>query len=196
MSNQRLRLGGKRLRAWSLGCALLLTMAACDGRETTAPDIEAHAAPSSDLVYTWGPYELVGSDDWASVKITTTHIIGREGGRIVLGLDELVIPRGAVERQTVFRMTRQLGPHILVDLKAHDRRTGAVVDTFQQPLELKLSYRFTRLSQADMNRLVVLWLKDDRSDGELIPMPTRVVTRTRQVVGTLTHFSQYAMGMN
>jgi hypothetical protein len=196
MSNQRLGLGGMRLTAWWLGCAVLLTMAACDGGKAIAPDIEALATPSSDLVYTWGPYELVGSDDWASTKITATHTIGPEGGRILLGLDELVVPRGAVQSQTVFKMTRQLGRHIVVDLKAHDRRTGAVVDTFQQPLELKLSYRFTRLSQADMHRLVVLWLKDERSDGELIPMPTSVVTRTRQVVGTLTHFSQYAMGMN
>jgi hypothetical protein len=195
MHNQRLRLGGMRLPAWSLGCALLLTTAACDGGETLAPT-EALSTPSSDLVYMWGPYQLVGSDDWSSLEITTTHTIGPQGGRIALGLDELVVPRGAVTSQTVFQMTRQLGPHIVVDLKAHDRRTGAVVNTFQQPLELRLSYRFTRLSQADMNRLVVLWLKDDRSDGELVPMPTRVVTRSRQVVGTLTHFSQYAMGMN
>lgn len=196
MTNQRLRLGGKRLPAWSLGCAMLLMMAACDGEEAMAPVTGQKAAYSSDLVYTWGAYELVGSENWSTIKLSATHVIGPEGGRLVLGLDELVVPRGAVQRATVFEMTRQLGPHVLVDLNAHDRRTGAVVDTFQRPLELKLSYRFTRLSQADMNRLVVLWLKDDRSDGELVPMPTRVVTRTRQVVGTLTHFSQYAMGMN
>ena len=196
MSDQRLRLRGMRMPAWSLGCALLLAMSACDSTDAIAPTAATYLQPGSDLVYTWGPYELVGSEDWASVKISTTHVIGPEGGRVVLGLDELIIPRGAVASQTVFRMTRQLGPHIVVDLKAHDRRTGAVVDTFQQPLELKLSYRFTRLSHADLNRLVVLWLKEDRSDGELIPMPTRVVPRTRQVVATLTHFSQYAMGLN
>jgi hypothetical protein len=184
------------MRAWTLGCAVLLTLAACDGKETIAPTENYDVARRGDLVYTWGPYQLVSSDNWNLIKISAVHIIGPEGGRLALGLDELVVPAGAVRSPTIFKMTREIGPYVLVDLNAYDRRTGAVVDTFERPLELKLSYRFSRVSEAEMNRLVVVWLKDNRSDGELVPMPTRVIPARRQIVGTLTHFSQYAMGMN
>jgi hypothetical protein len=187
--NPRARL----LPGLSIACAMMLMLAACDGNEATAP-ADAVAAPSHDYVYTYGTFQLVSAQTWNVVKISNTHVIGPEGGRLSLGLDELVVPAGAVQTQTVFKMTRQLGPHIMVDLNAYDRRTGAVIDTFAQPLELKLSYLFARVPQPE--RLVVLWLKDESSDGELVPMPTRVSTRTRQVIGSLTHFSQYAMGMD
>jgi hypothetical protein len=177
----------------SFACVMMLMLAACDANETLAPTAPV-AAPSHDYVYTYGTFQLVGSDAWNIIKLSNTHVIGREGGRLSLGLDELIVPAGAVSAPTVFKMTRQLGPHILVDLKAYDRQTGAVVDTFARPLELRLSYLFARVPQPE--RLVVLWLKDESSDGELVPMPTRVSTRTRQVIGSLTHFSQYAMGLN
>ena len=177
----------------SVACATMLMLAACDARETMAPSAPV-GEPSHDYVYTYGTFQLVGSGTWNVVKLSNTHVIGREGGRLSLGLDELIVPAGAVSAPTVFKMTRQLGPHILVDLNAYDRQTGAVVDTFTQPLELRLSYLFARVPQPE--RLVVLWLKDESSDGELVPMPTRVSTRTKQVIGSLMHFSQYAMGLN
>jgi hypothetical protein len=196
MSEQLLssvRTRGRLLPGWSMSCALLLMLGACVDRDAAAP-VANVSHPSSDYVYTYGTYQLVGASDWNAIKISNSHLIGREGGRLTLGLDELVVPPGAVKQPTTFTMTREIGPHIMVELNAFDRKTGAVVDTFDKPVELKLSYRFARVSNPE--RLVVLWLKDARSDGELVPMPTTVLPKTKYIVGSLMHFSQFAMGLN
>jgi hypothetical protein len=93
-------------------------------------------------------------------------------------------------------MSKTIGAHLRVELNAVDRATGEPVDSFARPIELRLSYRFLPLRGVDVRRLVVLWLKDDSETGELVPVPTTVVPRSRYVVGSLTHFSQYAMGLN
>lgn len=182
------------LPGWSVSCALLLMLAACDGKKDATAPVAYVAQPNNDYVYTFGPYELVGATNWNAIKISNSHLIGREGGRLTLGLDELIVPAGAVMQPTLFRMIRHVGPHIQVELNAFDRNTGVVVDSFKKPVQLKLSYRFARVSNPE--RLVVLWLKDERSNGELVPMPTTVLPRTKSVVGSLTHFSQFAMGLN
>lgn len=151
--------------------------------------------PSYDT-YAFGSYQLVTESTWESIELSSTRVIGPSGGRLALELHQLVVPAGAVSRPTVFRMTKTLGPQVRVDLTATDQATGMVVNAFPEPVELWLSYRFARISNADAGRLVVLWLKDDSASGELVPIPTRVERRTRHVVGELTHFSQYAMGMN
>jgi hypothetical protein len=177
----------------SIACAMMLMLTACDSNDTMSPE-PGIAGPSNDYVYTAGPFQLIGSPTWSLVKVSRTQVIGRAGGRLVLGFDELIVPAGAVDRPTVFRMEREIGSQIVIDLDAHDRQSGNVIETFNKPVELKLSYMFANVSEPE--RLVVLWLKDGRSDGELVPMPTTVLTKTRHIVGSLTHFSQYAMGLN
>jgi hypothetical protein len=180
-----------RLASGSLIFALLLM--GCDGQEPMAPVDHKPAAINHGLL---GAYELVIGPDWNSVHFSNTHVIGREGGRITLGLHELIVPPRAVQKPTVFRMSAVLGPHIVLDLTAKDRATGEAVTAFPRPLELRLSYRFLPQAALQRDRLVVLWLKDETTMGELVPVPTTVSPRQRYVSGTITHFSQYAMGMN
>jgi hypothetical protein len=170
----------------------MLTLSACDVQDALAP---SELKPSYDT-YNFGSYELVTGSTWHSTRISNQRVFGKQGGRLTLGLHALVVPKGAVTRPTVFRMTTTFGPQIRVDLTAVDEETGAAVAGFSEPVELWLSYRFVRMSNADLQRVVVLWLKEGSENGELVPVPTRLERRTKHVVGSLTHFSQYAMGMN
>jgi hypothetical protein len=173
----------------------LLALSACsDITEPTSP-VGSLDRPSYDT-YTYGSYELVTGSSWNLIRISNSRVIGAAGGRVNLGLHELVVPAGAVKKPTVFRMSKQLGPHVLVDLSATDKASGAPVDSFARSVELRLSYRFIRISEADLRRAVVLWLKDESASGELVPVPTQVDRRTKHLIGSLTHFSQYAMGLN
>lgn len=173
--------------------ALALVLLGCDGQDPTVPVDRAPAAANYSAL---GGYHLVVGADLNSLHISNTHVIGRKGGRITLGEHELIVPPRAVQRPTVFRMTAVLGPHVVFDLTAKDRATGAAVTSFPRPLELRLSYRFLPLAAQQRDRLVVLWLKDETTMGELVPVPTTVSSQHRYVSGTITHFSQYAMGMN
>jgi hypothetical protein len=180
------------MRLPTLALVVSLALIACDAPDATAPsELEA-----SFDTYSYGTYELVTGSSWNSLRISNTRVIGAAGGRLTLGLHELIVPQGAVGRPTLFRMAKTLGPHVRVELTAHDAATGSEVVSFAEPVELWLSYRFVSIGNADLQRLVVLWLKDDSASGELQPVPTRIERRTRHIVGSLTHFSQYAMGMN
>ena len=184
------------MRRASLGiCLLGLFVLACDAQDPLAPQAGGPRI-SADYVYTFGSYEVVRSSDLDFLKISNAHVIGTQGGRVALGMHELVVPPGAVSSATVFRITKTIGQQIVLDLHATDRATGAVVDSFARPVELRLSYRFAPIRPQDLNHLVVLWLKDNDVAGELVPVPTRIDRRTKHVVGSLTHFSQYAMGLN
>lgn len=181
----------KRLAYSSLAAALVLC--GCDRMEPTAPVDRNPVTANYGML---SGYQLVIGPNWSSLHISNTHVIGRGGGRVTLGLHELIVPPHAVQRPTVFRMTAMLGPHIVLDLSARDQGTGTEVSTFPKPLELRLSYRFLPLVSTQRDRLVVVWLKDDTEFGELVPVPTVVSTQQQYISGTITHFSQYAMGMN
>jgi len=176
-----------------IGCvALALLLVGCDRAQTFAP-IEPATPINFD---SYSNYELVIGPDWNAVHFSTTAVIGQDGGRLALGFHELIVPAQAVQRPTVFRMTAKPGLHVVLDLTATDRVSGEPVTKFPRPLELRMSYRFLPLARAQQDRLVVLWLKDDATTGELVPVPTVVSPLQNHISGTITHFSQYAMGMN
>src|SRR5687768_1556927 len=93
------------------GFALALLLSGCDHMEPTAP---ADRSLTSANYSTLGGYELVIGPNWSSVHISNTHVIGRAGGRLSLGLHELIVPPHAVQRPTLFRMSAVLGPHIVL----------------------------------------------------------------------------------
>lgn len=175
------------------GLVTVVTLLGCAETDTIAPFEQEQRA---DYVHTSGSYQLVIGPDWSFMHISNSHVIGPEGGRLALGWHELIVPAGAVRRPTVFRMTSKIGLHVVLDLTAAERGSGAAVTTFNVPLELRLSYRFLPMAEAQRERLLVLWLKDESPSGELVPVPTTVNRQRRYISGSITHFSQYAMGMN
>ncbi len=176
------------------GLLVLLALSACEIEQPTSP-VGQIDRPSYDT-YNWGTYQLVTGTNWNNIEISNTRVIDAHGGRLTLGLHELVVPAGAVNKPTVFRMSKKIGPHVVVDLVAADQKSGVAVDTFAKPVELRLSYRFVPIHPSDFKRMAIFWLKDGSEQGELVPVPTRVERKTRHLIGSLTHFSQYAMGLN
>ena len=182
-----------RLEMKLAGFSALLALSACNSPDATSP-VGTHNAPSYN--HTDGSYQLVTGTHWDNMDISSSRVIGPNGGHLTLGLHELVIPEGAVSKPTVFRMSKTSGPHILVDLEAHEQRSGQEINTFAQPVELRLSYKFVPITGAELNRMAILWLKQGSETGELVPVPTHIDRKHKQLVGSLTHFSRYAMGMN
>jgi hypothetical protein len=182
-----------RLEMRLAGFSALLALSACNMTDATSP-VGTHNSPSYD--YTNGSYQLVTGTNWDNMEISSSRIIGPNGGQLTLGLHELVIPEGAVSKPTVFRMSKKMGPHILVDLEARDQKSGQEIDAFAQSVELRLSYKFVPLTGAELNRMAILWLKQGSETGELVPVPTHIDRKHKQLIGSLTHFSRYAMGMN
>ena len=175
------------------GFSALLAVSACNMTDATSP-VGTYNLPSYD--YTNGSYQLVTGTNWDNMEISSSRIIGPNGGQLTLGLHELVIPEGAVTKPTVFRMSKKMGPHILVDLEARDQKSGQEIDAFAQSVELRLSYKFVPLTGAELNRMAILWLRQGSETGELVPVPTHIDRKHKQLIGSLTHFSRYAMGMN
>jgi hypothetical protein len=174
------------------GLLVMWVLTGCVEQDVAAP---ATMRPSYDS-YSFGTYELVTGSTWQSTQISNQRVIGAAGGRLTLGLHQLMVPAGAVTRPTRFRMSKVFGEQVRIDLTAFNLVTNAAIDSFPRPVELWLSYRFAHISNTELEDVAVLWLKESSEGVEQIPVPTRVERRTKHVVGSLTHFSQYAMGMN
>jgi hypothetical protein len=171
--------------------ALLATLAACDQAAPSEPPAVAvsyalNGKANLHLV------ETTSSAEQASV----TTVIAPSGGLVRVGPHDLFVPKHAVLHPTIFTMTVQYGRYVVVELQAIDKVTGAEVSTFPQPLQLKLSYEGVSLDREDVHRLEVVWLQDESVNGRLVPVRTTLQPNERYVIGWVTHFSQYAMGMN
>ena len=176
---------------------LLFVLAACDANNLTEP-AAAPVAVAPNYDYKWGStsVRLVESPDGPSLEISDSKVIGRQGGKLRLGLHELVVPRGAVDRPARFTFTMQYGRNIIIDLTAKDQATGEEVTQFSPSLQLKLSYWMLPVPRSQVNRLVVVWLKDGDVGGTLVPIKTTLQPGEHYIVAWLDHFSRFAMGMN
>jgi hypothetical protein len=173
--------------------APLIALAACDVAAPTAPaemtqSVSYSQTPKSNLHLV----ETTSGTEGASVSAVITP----SGGAVEVGQHQLVVPKGAVIRPTVFTMTLLDGRNLILDLHAIDKASGDEVDTFVVPVQLRLSYADLQLSDKELNDLVVVWLPDGAPNGRLVPVPTATSAGAQYVSAWLTHFSAYAMGMN
>ena len=175
--------------------ALIWALAGCGDSATAPTEAAPTVAPNLDYSYTWGTYTLVRTS-FTSFEVSNSALIGPTGGRLMLGLHSLVVPPGAVNNWTRFTMTTGYGNHVVVDLKAVDLRTGAAVTKFPVMLQLRLSYLLLLVPRTEIHRLQVLWAKDDRLNGELVPVPTTVSPNQYYMTGWIDHFSKFLVGMN
>ena len=183
---------------WLLLCAPAVVMlASCDGSSPIEPvPVSEAIEPSADYTYHWGSLTLVTSSAFTLLELSNYAVIGPEGGRLRLGFHELTVPRGAVAAPTRFRITAKFGASPIVDLNAVDLASGDAVTQFPIKLQLKLSYLMVPVRREHVHRLVVVWLKDESPNGELVPQPTTYVPSQYAIVGWLSHFSQFSMAMN
>ena len=122
--------------------------------------------------------------DWVTAGKKTTLRIGKY---------ELAIPKGAVQKPTMFRMTVLTGPVIGVSLEAVDNQ-GSPVTQFRVPLHLTLPYDegdFTDLNNPGKLMLANIVSADDETILDLTNASADTVRKT--VKGNITHFSIWSL---
>jgi hypothetical protein len=182
-------------------CGIALVSGGCQDVAT----LNTPAAPEAPRYTTEGqPIRLLRGSAPAAAPDSVVQTIGALGGELKLGTHKLSVPAGAVAAPTVFtmRLVRQDEgtSYVEVDLSAHrDLADGTRISVgtptapFLQPLNLKLDYALlTEPSTAE--RLVVVYLVNDRASGALEAQPTLVAQNSQWVIAKLTHFSRYIIG--
>lgn len=150
------------------------------GPEPVAPSLSLETSSDSTLSIVEGPEETGG----------VTAMIGPDGGELKLGQQRLIVPAGAVDAPTEFRMKKS-GTKMQVSLTATRVTTNDVgAAGFAKPLALIFSYGNAASLPADLSTLSVVWI---RADGTLEAQPTTLDTTAKTVTGEITHFSDYAM---
>ncbi|HEV7706368.1 MAG TPA: hypothetical protein VGO46_18875 [Gemmatimonadaceae bacterium] len=153
----------------------------------TAPAV----APNANLVdifngllnVTNGVTTLVG--DLLPCAVTTeqwnTASIGPKGGRLNVGPHSLVIPAGALQKQTQITAHAVRGAHVRVEFSPSGLQ-------FSAPATLTMSYN----ACAPKNKPVqVVYLKDDEHVSETEPSKDHRLTKS--VDASIKHFSSYAV---
>jgi hypothetical protein len=165
--------------------------------EPTAPATPAAVAvapvvrPDANLVditngilnLTNGLTTLIG--DLLPCNVTTdqwnTANIGPEGGRLNVGPHSLVIPRGALRSRTQITAHAVRGNHVRVDFSPSGLQ-------FSQPASLTLSYAACKVLGKPVE---VVYLKSDTTVTE--KEPSKDYREQKWVLGTIKHFSSYAV---
>lgn len=164
--------------------------------EPTAPAAPAVVAapvvrPDANLVditngilnLTNGLTTLIG--DLLPCNVTTdqwnTANIGPDGGRLNVGPHSLVIPRGALRSRTQITAHAVRGNHVRVEFSPSGLQ-------FSQPASLTLSYGACKVSGKPVE---VVYLKSDTTVTE--KEPSQDYPKQKWVVGTIKHFSSYAV---
>ena len=119
-----------------------------------------------------------------------TAIIDENGGSLNIGNHLLTVPAGAVTAPTTFTMTK-LVDEIEVGLTATRLLPNDVGrQGFKVPVKLSLSYANATQVPANVSEMKVAWVM---ANGTLQAQPSVVDPSGEVVVGSLQHFSAYAI---
>lgn len=195
----------------------IVIIAGCDkASEPLAP--EESVAPQSGLLSDLlggrkggpnaGSYTLVEGQLRTSKK-TVSQWIGPLGGTLILpgeskdllpAFHAIVVPPLAVTQPTLFTMSIASDKYIMVDLRAEQQTLFGLKDVgskgFNLPVVLWLSYAdATNLVNVDLNSLLILHMREDGRPPEPVKSVVQVGVH-KYVIGTLFHFSKYAMAVD
>jgi hypothetical protein len=152
-----------------------------------------------------GVVDLVGS----TVKLLTSILSGPDanGARVTAWIDSdggtiktaaytLVVPRGAVRKNTQFVIEPENNGKYTVNLEAYEKRLLRLVsvgeDGFDKPVQLTIS--FDKASGVTNERKIAIIYIQSGTRVEL--QNSSVDTRKNTVTSQLDHFSKYAMVQN
>lgn len=190
------------LRSFFLALALLLVgVTACEGpsdSRITAPSSQPEALLGLGGA-TAGPYTLIKDPllPGLTKAVTTTSLIGINGGSITLLGHTITVPAGAVSVPTLFAVTVLPTGYVEVDLLATVSSVlGLVTDVgskgFAKPVNLTLTYsRGTNVS--DPRKLHILRIKSILGYSKYEVLPSTVNTTAKTVTAPLDHFSHYVL---
>jgi hypothetical protein len=162
-----------------------------NGDALVAPDASRPAGLASSAASSSNGWEVV--EDTTSATGGVSLVIGAEGGELSLGKQRLIVPAGAVDAPTTFRMKKG-DSRLKVTLTATRSTTNDVGSAgFAKPLTLVFGYGNAASLPGDPADISVVWIKED---GTFEPQPTVVDTEAKTVSGEIEHFSDYAMASN
>jgi hypothetical protein len=198
----------RSFRAFFVALLLAVPLAGCaDINNPTEPTpsqtIQTQEGLIGDLL--GGVVDLVGS----TVKLLTSILSGpdangtkvtawidSDGGTIKTAAYTLVVPRGAVRRNTQFVIEPENNGTYTVNLEAYEKRLLGLVSVgengFAKPVLLTIS--FDKASGVTNERKIGIIYIQSRSKVEL--QNSSVDTRNNTVTSKLNHFSKYAMVQN
>lgn len=190
--------------------AAVVVVAGCDqAAEPLAPDVAL--APQSVLVPgTDGKTYTLVEGQLRTTKRSASAWIGPLGGTVVLpgenrgdllpSFHSIVVPPLAVLKPTLFTISIASDKYISVDLRAQEKTLFGLKDVghkgFNLPVVLWLSYaEATNLVNVDLSGLTIL--HDPENGQPFEPVPSLVQLGVHKyVIGTLFHFSKYAMAVD
>jgi hypothetical protein len=176
-----------------IALSILGVFPACDG----ADRLESITSPT--LAYSSGSNsgpgkqkQLIKREQALASEQVVIAEINPSGGQLTVGGHTLVVPKKAVERQTVFYMRLVPGDYIHVQLFAWDAKTRTPVTQFKTPVKLLLSYADAQ--PEDANKLDIAYLPENNPLGRQERVNgTWVDTRLQTVLALLPHFSEWVM---
>jgi hypothetical protein len=175
----------RRIVAGLLGVVLALG-AGCTGNDSPVePATSAAAGTPSKLPI--GGNQFLHLDDLSLLscstqsRVTTTQVVGPEGGVILVGTHRLVIPAGALTKAITITAEQVPG-------RANSVRFLPEGLRFARPAALTLSY-------SNCSRLLLLKrvVYTDESLRILELLPSLDNRNTKTVTGAIRHFSRYAV---
>jgi hypothetical protein len=167
--------------------ALTLVMWGCDNLSETK--LTGPSDESNILIITKDAngYTIAQETDPAVGIVSAS--IDENGGSLNIGNHVLTVPAGAVSQPTLFTMTK-LVDDIKIGLTATRLLPNDVGHAgFNVPVTLSLSYANAAVPNAEA--LKILWIKPD---GSQVVQPSLVDAAGQDVIGTLSHFSDYGVG--
>lgn len=188
----------RRLGSVLLGLGLL-GAAACEGPYDANPlSTPSALAPravqiSSDNSYRTDSGVTLLLGDPKAPDERQSVVLGRNGGRLGVGANQLTVPLGAVPEDTRFTLTIKNSPYLAAVLSAVQVSDGESVTTFTVPLTLKLSYAKSVTPIPDPRFLEIYWVDNGRILGV---QKTVVDKKGRSLYTGLTHFSEYSPGLD
>lgn len=115
------------------------------------------------------------------------------GGELRIGRHSLVIPAGAVSGPTKFEMYKG-SDDLKFDLHATSKWSLVKNDVgskgFLKPVQLKISYATTGISDGDASKYAIFWLKPLGGSEQQY---TERSPSDDLIIGSLKHFSDYAL---
>lgn len=132
-------------------------------------------------------------------SLSSSALIGLDGGTVTLLGHTLAVPAGAVPQPTLFTLTVLPTGYVEVDLTATVSSVLGLVlnvgsEGFLKPVPVTLTY--SRATNIDApGELQIVHLRGLLGYRDMMPLPSRVDLRNQTVTADLEHFSRYSIAM-
>lgn len=154
--------------------------------DAAAPAVALKSKQVKVITRAWSALPGTVTSDWVTAGKATA---------LKLGKYTLWVPKGAVQKPTMFRMTVLGGPVIGVALEAVDNK-GEAVTHFQVPLRLTLPYDEADLILRNPSDLLLANIASEADQTILEVVNVNVNQKEQTITGNITHFSVWSLAID